>query len=164
LYIPRYPQGFFVWFEIDEDLRYHQMPVKRIPFPRKSLGYHVHFVIHPKQPDPAPVDTHHALMVVGLAAAIHDDPLMVRRAAWRMLRRVENHRFEAVDPEDNVEKTFASGFEIMDCVMWHPEPLRFVKRLMEEMRLKNHETKSEPEAEIEKPKRKRSRSAKRARK
>ena len=140
LFIPRYPVGFFVWFEIDEDLRYKPMPLKRIPLPRVALGYHVHFAVNPKRPDPAPVDTHHAIMVVGLAARIHGTALAVRKAAWRMLRRVENVRSEAIDPEDGVSKTFASGAEIMDLIMYHRDPIRFVELIVKETRLKQYAT------------------------
>lgn len=145
-YIPYYPTGFFVWFEIDEDLTYRPMPVKRIPFPRKSIGYHVHFVVHPKKPDPAPVDTHHAILVVGLAAKIHGTALAVRKAAWRMLRRVESVRSEAIDPLDGVSKVFASGAEIMDLIMYHREPVRFVELIVQETRLKQYAEKKPPQA------------------
>lgn len=135
----------------------------RAPFARTSIAYHVHFIIFPKKPDPPKIihDYRHALLVVCLAADLVGTNIGVRKAAWEMLQKVD-HVQNTVGEDGLIQKVWASNFELMMTILWHPNPLKLVQLLLAETEIKPDEpTESEYEPEHGKSRRARSNGKKR---
>ena len=139
-YIPYYPVGFFVHFVIGDRMEYIPLPFKRIPFARKSLGYHVHFVVNPKKPPKPPRDFFHALLACVLAGRIHQTDKAVREVAWRMWQNCEPtpvHDPEAPVDENGEQKVYVSTAVVMQALVLHSRPLALVDLILRETELRN---------------------------